>query len=277
MSWEKRNGTTSKYYYRSARVDGRVTKQYVGRGQDPVVQVIAKGDRLDQTEQAASVEEVRREQSEFQELQTLLLTLAKRVHQGLRICLLAEGFRRQKGEWKRMPKTDTKRTSKSSVDDGLPSRERFQHLTRWAGRGDQDAAEELKEIIRNHRDIWDPVGDLTKHAEESLIKMIAQENLVLSESLRVKIEDLRKSLRGESEDETERLLADHIVVTWLEMQFTRMAAIQPQQHIRDARFWDERHERANARYLSTIRELIKLRELSGDVAGAQQLHRFGDR
>ena len=90
-----------------------------------------------------------------------------------------------------------------------------------------------------------------------------EENLVLSESLRVKVDDLRNSLRGEADDDADRLLVDHIVVAWLEMQYTRMAAIQPQQHIRDARFWDDRYERANARYLAAIRELITVRELLG--------------
>jgi hypothetical protein len=115
------------------------------------------------------------------------------------------------------------------------------------------------------------VGDLAKYIEQSLIGMISGDNLVLGESLRVKVDDLRDSLRGEVEDDVDRLLVDHIVVTWLETQHTRMAAIQPQQHIRDARFWDDRYERANTRFLAAIRELIRVREALGDEAGVIQL------
>jgi hypothetical protein len=152
-----------------------------------------------------------------------------------------------------------------------PSRELFQHLVKQADRGNRDAADQLRQIIRSHRDIWDTVGDLAKYIEQSLIGMISGDNLVLGESLRVKVDDLRDSLRGEVEDDVDRLLVDHIVVTWLETQHTRMAAIQPQQHIRDARFWDDRYERANTRFLAAIRELIRVREALGDEAGVIQL------
>ena len=226
---------------------------------DPVVQVVAKDDQLGRAERTAALDEVRSEQSEFKRLQSVLVSLTKRVREGVRVCLLARGIHRQKGEWQTMETTG--RTGSCSPDNSTnpPSRELFQHLVKQADRGNRDAADQLRQIIRSHRDIWDTVGNLTKHIEQSLIDMISGDNLVLGESLRVKVDDLRDSLRGEVEDDVDRLLVDHIVVTWLETQHTRMAAIQPQQHIRDARFWDDRYERANTRFLAAIRELIRVR------------------
>jgi hypothetical protein len=55
------------------------------------------------------------------------------------------------------------------------------------------------------------------------------------------------------------------------MQQTRMASLSPQQTLKDARFWDERNARANSRHLAAIRELIAVRELRGDAAGAEQV------
>lgn len=272
MSWENRIQSKSKYYYQSTRVGGRVVKKYIGRACDPVVQVIAKGDQLGRAERSAAVDEVRSEQSEFKRLQPLLATLVKRFREGVDVCLLAEGFRRQNGEWQTMKTTDdTGAHSPDETTDNPPTRELFQHLVKLANRGDRDAADRLRRIIRSHRSVWDAVGDLTKHAEQSLIGLISGDNLVLGESLRMKIDDLRNSLRGEADDEAGRLLVDQIVVAWLEMQHTRMAAIQPQQHRRDARFWDDRYERANARFLAAIRELVTVRELLGDKAGVVQL------
>jgi len=64
------------------------------------------------------------------------------------------------------------------------------------------------------------------------------------------------------------LLIDHIVVTYLELQYTRMAAIQPQQYARDSKFWEQRHEKADARYRAAISELAKVRSLLGKNSAA---------
>ncbi len=264
MSWENRSRSKRKYYYRSKRTGSKVTKQYLGKSDDPVVQVIAKADHLGQVERAASVKEVRLEQLAYKQLQPLLSTLAKRLQEGVRVCLSARGFWRKMGEWKAMETTKMsgERRANDSAND-RPTREVFEHLVAQASRGDRDAADQVRRIIRDHRDIWDAVGDLNKHAETSLINMISGNNLVLRESLRAKVDDLRSSLRGNSREEADRLLADHVVTTWLEIQYTRMAAIQPQQNVRDARFWSDRHDRAHTRYLAAVKELIAVRELLG--------------
>jgi hypothetical protein len=85
----------------------------------------------------------------------------------------------------------------------------------------------------------------------------------------LRAEALRKSLLAEATDTTlERLLIDHIVVSWLDAEFTRVATIQPQKYKQDARFWTQRQERADARYLAAIRELATLRGLLGHTAPA---------
>ena len=90
-------------------------------------------------------------------------------------------------------------------------------------------------------------GDLPRHAERSLIKLITDGNLVLSESVKFQAEQLRQSLRSEAGDEKlERLLIDHVVLCWLELHYVRTAAAQPQQHLCDSRFWEQRFERASS-------------------------------
>ena len=85
---------------------------------------------------------------------------------------------------------------------------------------------------------------------------------MLKESLRLKTEELRESLVGHGTDDAlEGLLVDHVVVSWLESQLTRMSAIQPQQNRHDARFWQERHDQANDRYMAAIEKLASFREV----------------
>jgi hypothetical protein len=149
-----------------------------------------------------------------------------------------------------------------------PTRELFEHLSWQANRGDREAAKRLRRILRANPDIWRSVGDLAEHLERSLIEQIARGNLVLGECVRLKAEEMRAALLAEATDEKlERLLIDELVVSWLEEKYAGMAAIQPQQFKRDARFWEQRYERAKTRYQTAIKELAALRNLVAHVGG----------
>jgi hypothetical protein len=157
-------------------------------------------------------------------------------------------------------------TPRSDVVSGAEpvTRELVEHLAKRANGGDQQAADRLRQILRANPDVWHEVGDLAKHAERCLIDLIARGNVVLEESVRLQADRLRKSLLAEATSTTlERLLIEHIVVSWLEVEFTRVAALQPQRFRQDARFWAQCHERADGRYKSAIRELATLRGLLG--------------
>ena len=144
---------------------------------------------------------------------------------------------------------------------GEVTRERVTHLHQQANKGDQSSAKELREIIASHQEIWAPFGDLSRHVEESLIQMISRGDVLISESLRAKIGELRDSLRVNNEASVmENLLVDDLILSWLENHHARMASLQPQQHTRDARFWNERFEQAHARYEAALTRLIDLRK-----------------
>lgn len=241
----------------------------MGRAADPVVRFIAQGDALRRAATAAAVADVRSEQARFRELEPLLRNLAERVRQAEEMCLLSLGYQRGNGKWQPVKCKHTRRRPKSDPDDGDkgPTRELFRHLAWQAGRGDREAGERLRHILQANPDIWRSIGDLRKHAEQSLIDLVARGNPVLAESVRLKTEEMRKALLAEADGTLERLLIDELVVCWLEQQYVRVAAIQPQQFKGDARFWQERHERANKRYLTIIRELATFRELVGNAGG----------
>jgi hypothetical protein len=117
-------------------------------------------------------------------------------------------------------------------------------------------------------EIWQQFGDLAKHVERTLIDLVADGNVALAESVRQRTQQMRASLLDEATDATlEALLIEHVVVSWLELSCARIAANQPQQHKGDARFCQQRQERAHKRYMSAIRELATIRELlgAGDV------------
>jgi hypothetical protein len=181
------------------------------------------------------------------------------------INLLVSGYRRRNGRLQDVKFRNSKvpRNDRDHADEPL-TRELFEHLAHRANRGDRQAADRLRRILRDHPEIWQQIGDLAQHVERYLIDLVAGVNVALAESVRQTTQQMRASLLDEATDTTlEALLIEHVVVCWLELYFARTAANQPQQHKGDARFWQQRQERAHKRYVSAIRELATIRELLG--------------
>ena len=107
MSWETR-GVYGPYYTRSRRVDGRVVREYVGRG--PLAEIIAQAD---EAEREACRLERRREREQLEqdrELDQLFSAYSAGVDELLRGVLEAAGYYRHKrGEWRRRREQETAR------------------------------------------------------------------------------------------------------------------------------------------------------------------------
>ena len=96
MAWESRN--RKRYFYRSQRVNGRVTKIYLGAGD--VAQQAAEKDATAKATRA-------RDQAELTALQATLAGLDQvtaEVETGVEVLLagelLAMGYHQHKGEWR---------------------------------------------------------------------------------------------------------------------------------------------------------------------------------
>ena len=107
MSWETR-GVYGPYYTRSRRLDGRVVREYVGRG--PLAEIIAQAD---EAEREARRLERRREREELERdrrLDETFSTYSAGVDELLRSALEAAGYHRHKrGEWRRRREQETAR------------------------------------------------------------------------------------------------------------------------------------------------------------------------
>lgn len=97
MAWERRGDNL--YYYQAEREGGRVRKKYVGTGE--VAEVLAHADaaiRRSRAERAA------RERAELEEARGLA-SAADELHEVAEILaaaeMLASGYHRHKGEWRR--------------------------------------------------------------------------------------------------------------------------------------------------------------------------------
>lgn len=99
MGWEKRERGT-RYYTRSKRVNGRVTKEYVGTGL--IAELIAL---RDEAERQHGVEEARAWREEREHLQCQDATagdLCEMAELLTRAALVAAGYRQHnRGEWRK--------------------------------------------------------------------------------------------------------------------------------------------------------------------------------
>jgi hypothetical protein len=97
VAWERRGGNL--YYYQVEREDGRVRKRYIGAGE--VAETIA---HADETIRRTRAERRERARTELEEARCLALAGAE-LHQAAEILaraqMVAAGYHRRKGEWRR--------------------------------------------------------------------------------------------------------------------------------------------------------------------------------
>jgi hypothetical protein len=98
MAWEERNG--NRYYYQCERAeDGRIMKRYIGAGE--IAELIA---HADDTRRRAREARRAREREELERMEALaapILEVDKAADILARVHLIARGFRKRKGEWRR--------------------------------------------------------------------------------------------------------------------------------------------------------------------------------
>jgi hypothetical protein len=102
VAWEERH-RGGRYYYRTHWVEGRPVKEYVGTG--PFAEIIAASDRTGrEIAKAEREQEKARNRRELERLEALaapVLELGRAVEVLVRAHLIAAGYHRHKGEYRR--------------------------------------------------------------------------------------------------------------------------------------------------------------------------------
>ena len=107
MSWETR-GVYGPYYTRSRRVDGRVVREYVGRG--PLADIIAQADEAEREAHRLQRRREREQLEQDRRLDETFSTYSAGVCELLRSALEAAGYHQHKrGEWRRARGQETAR------------------------------------------------------------------------------------------------------------------------------------------------------------------------
>lgn len=137
-------------------------------------------------------------------------------------------------------------------------------LVERAEKGDLTALEPLRRLLSEMPALWRHYGDLAAWAERSWTDLISGNNLVLKESLRLKLADLRNDLGHAGASPLERLLIERATATWLSVSYGEVHLAQLRHRNAPAtqlgvieRFLD----RAHHRHLSSLKQLAQVRKL----------------
>ena len=101
----------------------------------------------------------------------------------------------------------------------------LRELVSRAKSGDRTVLPQLRVYLDDHPEIWTEVGDLALHAQaqESWLQLIAGPDLVMEESMRRKMDEMRGELGIEAASNIEKLLIERVVACWLQVHYADAA------------------------------------------------------
>jgi hypothetical protein len=142
-------------------------------------------------------------------------------------------------------------------------------LSDRAQQGDEKAVLEIQKILDGSPDLaWLFIKGPAKLAEAALIDEIIRDgDLASKEFLTHQLQSMRVEVAGENPSALERLLAERVVATWLEVQlFEALYAVG----MKGGTFKQDDHrqkrlDRAHRRHLSAIRTLAQIRKMGPAV------------
>jgi hypothetical protein len=146
--------------------------------------------------------------------------------------------------------------------------ERLRELTKKAEQGDKGAVPEIREILEQSPDLAWRFTDVGRVAEWSLIQKITKEkDLSSKELIRFQLESMREEVAGNNPSALERLVAERVVASWLQVQLFEGLYAQNVGNLsmKQADYYQKRIDWAHRRHLSAIRMLAQIRKLGPAV------------
>jgi hypothetical protein len=135
-------------------------------------------------------------------------------------------------------------------------------LLEQAEKGDATVLPKLRRLLDESPELWRGYGNLALQARGSWVKLAAGPNLLMAESLMRKAAELRAEVAGPSPSPLEQLLAERVVVCWLQVSFYDSFIAQTREYTpAKMRMLQQQHDAAHRRYLAAMKTLATVRKL----------------
>jgi hypothetical protein len=163
--------------------------------------------------------------------------------------------------------------SQAAMEESGRTLEKLRGLLGKAEKGDENAVPEIRQILDERPDLAWQFVDVAQVAEEALIeKMSGEEDLAVKEIMRCQLKAMREEIAGENPSPLERLLAERVVATWLQIQLFEglyASGMSKSTTIAQDSYHQKRLDQTYRRHLSAIRALAQMRKLLKGTAITQ--------
>jgi hypothetical protein len=163
--------------------------------------------------------------------------------------------------------------SRGELEEPEKTVEKLRDLLRLAKKGQEDAMPKIRQILGEHPDLAWRFVHLAHMAEDILIGKVTREgDLATRERFRCQLEAMREEIAGENPSPLERLLAERIVATWLQIQLFEglyASGMSKGMTIAQGGYHQKRLDQTYRRHLSAIRALAQMRKLLKGTAITQ--------
>lgn len=164
------------------------------------------------------------------------------------------------------PESNPAAMTKEEKEALLNTVERLKELVEKAGKGDNKPLPEIRKILEESPDLAWQIMDVGKYTEYHHTKMmVKEEGFGKKEVLSNQLAAMREEIAGDNPSPLERLLAERIVLTWLQIQlFEGLYASNMSNGtmtIAQANFEQKRIDQAYRRHFSAIKTLAQTRKL----------------
>jgi len=132
-----------------------------------------------------------------------------------------------------------------------------------AKQGDKDVVPELRAALEEMPELARRFGHPAEKVEQVTIEKYVGENLLAKEAISRTLQLMREELAGVNPTPLERLLAERVVATWLQLQFFEHLYFQSLMNLTNSQdeYHQKRIDRVHKRHLSAIRTLAQVRKL----------------
>ena len=157
------------------------------------------------------------------------------------------------------------KTNQPPAPSAIPRGDKeFVELFRRAENGDKSTLPAIRELLQLPGNVALFGGDLVRQVERSLAEMLGGENLPYKEALFAKARQMRAELAGPDAAPIEKLLAERVVLTWMQVHTEDFQLAQKEAGLtfQQGEYHQRARDRAHARYLGSIKMLALVRKLA---------------